>query len=116
MNNQNISIVGRDAHMNSSEFEHCCNPLCELYDPMSAVSFMRECISEPMNPGPFLIIRNNFPFTLSLFLFPVIINFENTKYFLHCISQTKTLQPYLLLFVIALHITLVCIFPWHKTF
>jgi hypothetical protein len=79
MNNQNISIVGRDAHMNSSESECCCNPLCQLYDPMSAISFMRECISEPVNPGPFLIIRNNFPFALSLFLFPVIINFENTK-------------------------------------
>jgi hypothetical protein len=46
MNNQNISILGRDAHMNSSESEHCCNPLCQLYDPMSAISFMRECISE----------------------------------------------------------------------
>jgi hypothetical protein len=38
--------------MNSSESELCCNPLCQLYDPMSAISFMRECISEPMNPGP----------------------------------------------------------------
>jgi hypothetical protein len=89
MNNQNISIVGRDVHMNSSESERCCNPLCQLYDPMSAVSFMRECISEPMNPDPFLIIRNNFPFTLSLFLFLVIINFENTKIFpsLHFTNQ-----------------------------
>jgi hypothetical protein len=42
---------------------------------------MRECISEPMNPDPLLIIRNNFPFTLSLFSFLVIINFENTKTF-----------------------------------
>jgi hypothetical protein len=32
------------------------------------------------------------------------------KYFLYCSLQTKTLQPYLLLFIIALHITLVCIF------
>jgi hypothetical protein len=59
--------------MNSSECELCCNPLCQLYDPMSAISFIRECISEPMNPGPLFIIRNNFPFTLSLFLFSVII-------------------------------------------
>jgi hypothetical protein len=60
MNSQNISIVGCDAHMNSSESECCCNPLCQLYDPMSAISFMRECISEPINPGPLFIIRNNF--------------------------------------------------------
>jgi hypothetical protein len=92
MNNQNISILGRDAHMNSSESEHCCNPLCQLYDPMSAISFMRECISKPMNPGPLLIIRNNFPFTLSLFLFPDIINFENTKIFplLHFRNENTT--------------------------
>jgi hypothetical protein len=65
--------------MNSSESEHCCNLLCQLYDPMSAISFIRECISKPMNPDPFLIIRNNFPFTLSLFLFSVIINFLKYK-------------------------------------
>jgi hypothetical protein len=29
---------------------------------------------------------------------------------------TKTLQPYLLLFIIALHITLVCIFLQQKIF
>jgi hypothetical protein len=75
MNNQNIYIVGRDAHMNSSECELCCNLLCQLYDPVSAISFMRECISEPMNPGPLSIIRNNLLFTLPLFLFSVIINF-----------------------------------------
>jgi hypothetical protein len=92
MNNQNISIVGRDAHINSSESEHCCNLLCQLYDPMSAISFMRECISEPVNLGPLLIIRNNFPLTLSLFLFLVIINFENTKIFplLHFRYQNTT--------------------------
>jgi hypothetical protein len=60
---------GRDAHMNSSKCELICNHLCQLYDPMSAISFMRECTCEPMNPGPLLIIRNNFPFTLSLFYF-----------------------------------------------
>jgi hypothetical protein len=65
--------------MNSFESELCRNPLCQLYDPMFAISFMRGCISEPMNPGPLFIIRNNVPFTLSLFLFSVIINFENTK-------------------------------------
>jgi hypothetical protein len=67
MNNQNISMLGRDAHI--SVLEHCCNPLCQLYDHVSAISFMRECISEPMNPGPLLIIKNNFPTTLSLFSF-----------------------------------------------
>jgi hypothetical protein len=87
MNNQNISIVGRDAHMNSSESEHCCNHLCQLHDPKSTISFMRECISEPMNPSPLLIIRNNFPLTLSLFLFSVIINFENYKNITFIASQ-----------------------------
>jgi hypothetical protein len=92
MNNQNISIIGRDAHINSSESECCCNPLCQLYDPMSAISFIIECISELVNLGPLLIIRNNFPFTLSLFLFLVIINFENTKIFplLHFTNQNTT--------------------------
>jgi hypothetical protein len=53
---------------------------------------MRECISEHMNPGPLFIIRNNFLFTLSLFLFSVIINFENTKIFplLHFTNQNTT--------------------------
>jgi hypothetical protein len=59
---------------------------------LSAISFMRECISEHMNPSPLFIIRNNFPFTLSLFLFSVIINFENTKTFplLHFTNQNTT--------------------------
>jgi hypothetical protein len=104
MNNQNISMLGRDAHINSSECELCYNLLYQLYDSMSAISFMRECISEPMNPSPLFIIRNTFLFTLRMFLFLTIINFENTKIFLYCISQTKTLQPYLLLFIIALYI------------
>jgi hypothetical protein len=92
MNNQNISIVGHDAHMNSSESEHCCNHLCQLYDTMSAIFFMREYISESINPGPLLIIRNNFPFTLSLFYFQLLLNSKIQKHFLYCISQTKTLQ------------------------
>jgi hypothetical protein len=103
--------------MNSSESEHCCNPLCQLYDPMSVISFMRECISAPVNPSPLLIIRNNFSFTLSLFFyFQLLLISKIQKYFLYCISQPKTQQPYLLLFIIALHMTLVCIFPRHKTF
>jgi hypothetical protein len=59
---------------------------------MSTISLMRECISEPMNPGPLFIIRNNFPSTLSLSLFLVIINFENTKTFplLHFTNQNTT--------------------------
>jgi hypothetical protein len=93
MNNKNISIIGRDDHMNSSESELCCNPLCQLYYPMSAISFMRECISEPVNPGPLLIIKNNFPFTLSLFLLSVIIKVENTKIFplVHFTNQNTTI-------------------------
>jgi hypothetical protein len=59
---------------------------------MSAISFMRECISEPMIPGPLLIIIINFPLTLLLFLFSVIINFEYTKIFplLHFKNQNTT--------------------------
>jgi hypothetical protein len=70
----------------------CYNLLCQLDDPMSAISFMRECISEPMNPGPLFIIRNTFLFTVPLFLFSVIINFENTKIFhlLHFTNQNTT--------------------------
>jgi hypothetical protein len=46
----------------------------------------------PWTPVHFFIIRNNFPFTLSLFLFLVIINFENTKIFplLHFTNQNTT--------------------------
>jgi hypothetical protein len=116
MNNQNISILGRDAHMISSECELCCNLLCQLYDPMSAISFMRECISEPMNPGPLFIIRNTFLFLYRCFYFQLLSISKIQKYFFYCISQTKTLQLYLFVFIIALHINLVCIFPRHKRF
>jgi hypothetical protein len=63
---------------------------------LSAISFLRECISEPMKHGPLFIIRNNFPFTLSLFSFLVIINFKNTKIFplLHFINQNTTTMSF----------------------
>jgi hypothetical protein len=93
-----------------SVLEHCCNPLCQLHDLVSAISFMRECISEPMNPGPLLIIRNNFPTTLSLFSFSVLIKFKKYFYLLHL--QTKTLHRHLLLFIIALHIPAAQNFVW----
>jgi hypothetical protein len=82
--------------------------LNKLYDPMSAISFMRECISEPMNPGPLFIIRNNFPFTLSLFLFLVIIHFENTKTFslLHFTNQNTTTIPFTVYHCIAYYFSL----------
>jgi hypothetical protein len=94
--------------MNSFESEHSCNPLCQLYDPMSAISFMRECISVTMNPSPFLIIRNNFPFTLSLFLFSVIINFENTKIFplLHFTNYKSTTISFTVYHCIAYYFSL----------
>jgi hypothetical protein len=90
----------------------CCNPLCQLNDLVSAISFMRECISEPMNPGPLLIIRNNFPTTLSLFSFLVLIKFENTKYFYLLYLQTKKLHCHLLLFIITFHIPVAQDFFW----
>jgi hypothetical protein len=94
--------------MNPSDTELSCNPLCQLYDPMSAISFMRECISDPMNPGPLLIIRNNFPFTFSLFLFSYIINFENTKIFtlLHFTDQNTTTISFLVYHCIAYYFSL----------
>jgi hypothetical protein len=94
--------------MNSFECELCCNPLCQLYDPLSAISFMRECISEPMNPGPLCIIRNNFPFTLLLSLFSFIINFENTKTFslLHFTNQNTTTISFTVYHCIAYYFSL----------
>jgi hypothetical protein len=71
------------------------NPLCQLYDPVSAISFMRECISKPMNPGTLLIRRSNFPTTLSLFLFSVLIKFENIKILLFTtLANQNTTPPY----------------------
>jgi hypothetical protein len=94
--------------MNSFESELCCNPLCQLYDPMSAISFMRGCISEPMNPGPLFIIRNNFLFTLSLFLFSVIINIGNTKIYLllHFTNQNTTTISFTVCHCIAYYFSL----------
>jgi hypothetical protein len=94
--------------MNSSECKLCWNLLCQLYDPMSAISFMRECISEPVKPDPLLIIRNNFPFTLSLFLFLVIINIKNTKIFplLHFTNQNTTIIPFTVYHCIAYYFSL----------
>jgi hypothetical protein len=75
---------------------------------MSAISFMRECISEPMDPGPLFIIRNNFAFTLSLFLFSVIINFENKKIFplLHFTNQNTTTIPFTVYYCIVYYFSL----------
>ena len=41
--------------------------------------FKRECMCETMNPGPFLIIRNNFPTSFKHFLHTAIFQSENTK-------------------------------------
>jgi hypothetical protein len=67
-----------------------------------------ECISEPMNPVPLFIIRNNFPFTLSPFLFSVIINFENTKTFplLHFTNQNTTTISFIVYHCIAYYFSL----------
>jgi hypothetical protein len=52
-----------------------------------------------------------------LFIFTFqIFGMWQQKYFLYCISKPKPLQPYLLRFIIALHINLVCIFPRHGIF
>jgi hypothetical protein len=90
------------------------NIVAILYvDPMSTISFMRECISEPVNPGPLLIIRNNFPFTFSLFLFPVIIKFENIKIFplFHFKNQNTITIPFIVYHCIAYYFYLhICLF------
>ena len=39
----------------------------------------RECLCGTMNPGPFLIIRNNFPTTFKHYLHSAILKSENTK-------------------------------------
>jgi hypothetical protein len=98
--------------MNSFESELCCNPSCKLCDLMSTISFMRECISEPMNPGPLFTIRNNFSFTVSLSLFSVIINFENTKIFplLHFTKKNTTTISFTVYHCIAYFFSLNCLF------
>jgi hypothetical protein len=70
--------------------------------------FMRECISEPKNLGPLFIIRNTFPFTLSLFSFSFIINFENTKIFplLHFTNQNTTTISFIVYHCIAYYFSL----------
>jgi hypothetical protein len=69
---------------------------------------MRECISEPMNSGPLFIRRNNFSFILSLFLFSVIINFENIKTFplLHFTNQNTTTISFTIYHYIAYYFSL----------
>jgi hypothetical protein len=75
---------------------------------MFAISFMRECISELMNAGPLFIIRNNFPFTLSLFSFSFIINFENRKPFslLNFTNQNTTIISFTVYHCIAYYFSL----------
>ena len=63
--------------------------------PLSTTLLERECICETMNPGPILIIRNNFPTTIIHFLFSAIYKFENTKILLllaFTIHNPKTLS------------------------
>jgi hypothetical protein len=58
--------------------------------------YEREYTSEPMNPGPILIIRNTFPALARVFKSSSLIKFENTKiYLLSCnhIKNSKTPLP-----------------------
>jgi hypothetical protein len=55
--------------------------------------------------------KQHFVHFTAVFYFQLLLICKIQKYFLYCISQTQTLQLYLLLFIIPLHITLVCIFP-----
>jgi hypothetical protein len=68
-------------------------------------------VDETLTPGPLFIIRNNFPFTVLLFSFSVIINFENTKTFplLHFTNQNTTSISFTV-YIIALHILAARIF------
>jgi hypothetical protein len=94
--------------MNSFECVLCCNPLCELYDLLSAISFMRECISEPMNTGPLFIIRNNLYSLYRHLHFHLLLISKIQKYFLYCISQTKcSALPYQ-----KIELLCICAIPW----
>ena len=97
INNQKISMLGRDAHMISN-----------LIVTLIAISYVKSkstCLPhlfiervhcETMNPGPLLIIRNTFPFTFIAYLFSEIIKTENTKtlYILHSSSKIQKYIPY----------------------
>ena len=65
-----IFMIGRDAHINANQtlYESFNNIdiICEQFYIHHA--FMREQTSEPMNPGPLLIIRST-PFTVFTVLY-----------------------------------------------
>ena len=107
-----ISMIGRDAHITSNLLMNYCVAISYVSSsvPLSTNLFERERICETMNPGPILIIRNNFPTTIIHFLFAAIYKFENTKilYFLH--SQYKTQKHHLSLLSPSLHIIIAYLF------
>ena len=116
-----ISMLGRDAHITSNLLMNYCVAISYVNSsvPLSTTLFERECICETMNPGPILIIRNNFQTTIIHFLFPAIYKFENTKNHLllaftiqntiyHCYHHL-CIPPLHIYFLFAYLLLLVCI-------
>ena len=67
-------MLGRDAHITSNLSLNYCVAISYVNDsvPLSTSLLKKECISETMNPGPILIIRNTFPTTIIHFPFSAI--------------------------------------------
>jgi hypothetical protein len=109
MNNQNISMSGRDAHMNII----CAWTLLQSF--MSIVwscfrhIFYERVHKRTMNPGPLLIIRNNFPTLYHCFHFQYLLNLK-IHFFIYYTCKPK---HYTAIFYC---LSLYCIFLWHKNF
>ena len=90
-------MIGREANITSNLLMNYYVAISYVNSsvPLSTTLLERECICETINPGPILIIRNNFPTTIIHFLFAAIYKFENPKILLLLvfkIQNTKTLS------------------------
>ena len=106
-------MLGHDGHITSNLLINYCVAISYVNSnvPLSTTLLERECICETMNPGPILIIRNNFPTTIIHFLFAAIYKFENTKIHLllaFTIQNPKT--PSIIAITIIAYLFLACIF------
>ena len=80
-----IFMIGRDAHINANQilYESFNNfyIICKMFYVHHA--FMREQTSEPMNPGPLLIIRST-PFTFIVLYLSTNINKNPKRTLFNC--------------------------------